>query len=102
MSVIVELQFSTRWTRPVHVGDDHRITGVVVGPSDALRFMSTRFSFRRGTSFLLAQRACCEAVAGKTDPEHARRLFMSAYAEDCVRRCLLAEADATLTETTSN
>lgn len=102
MSVVIGLKFSSRWRHPVHVGNDDRITGAVVGPNDALRFMQSKFMFRSGSTYRLAQQSCRQALAGKTDPESARRHFMDAYAEDCVRRCLLAEANGISIETINN
>jgi hypothetical protein len=88
---VIGVRFSSRWHRPVHIGDGDIITGAIDRPSDALRFMSRGFLFHSGESYHCARRHCQDAVAGRLDPEIARSSFITAYAEDCVRRCLILE-----------
>lgn len=102
MGIVIKVEFNSRWNRPVHVGEGDLITDVIASPADALRFMSKGFLFQSGTSYHRARRLCKDATEGKAAPEKARRSFMNAYAEDCVRRCLTASHGADLGEGASS
>jgi hypothetical protein len=57
--------------------------------------MKTDFRFHDGQSYERAWRRCHDAVEGKVDAASARKLFLVAYAIDCVRSSLkVSEAQA--------
>ncbi len=85
MGVIIEVNFRMRWRKPVYVGDGDFLTQMVTGPAEGIAFLKDSFRFQCGESYSRAWQGCHDAVGGRIAPAVARRLFVAAYADDCVR-----------------
>jgi hypothetical protein len=85
MGEVIKVDFCMRWRKAVYVGDDDRLTSAIAGPPAAITFMKTKFRFHDGDAYSRALKICHDAVEGKIAPSEARKPFVDAYAEDCVR-----------------
>jgi hypothetical protein len=85
VGAVVEVDFRMRWRKPVYVGDGDWLTEIVVGPAEAIAFLKDSFRFRDGESYSRAWQSCHDAVEGRVEPATARKHFVTAYADDCVR-----------------
>jgi hypothetical protein len=85
MGIVIEVDFIMRWRKPVFVGDGDMLTQMVIGPGEAIAFMKSNFRYQGGASYARAWRRCHDAVEGKVHAASARKWFVLAYAEDCVR-----------------
>ena len=85
MGDVIKVDFRMRWAKPVFVGDDDRLTRTVIGPVEAISFMKSSFHSYDGESYARAWQGCHDAIEGRVSAMTARKLFVAAYADDCVR-----------------
>ena len=85
MGEVIKVDFCMRWRKAVYVGDDDRLTSAISGPPAAITFMKTKFRFQDGDAFSKAWQSCHDAIEGKIGSTEARKFFLIAYVEDCVR-----------------
>nr|QCL09856.1 hypothetical protein pC5.8b_366 [Rhizobium rhizogenes] len=69
------------WSAPVHIRVGTGFSEAVVGPEEALEYLTYRWPARRGPQYLEALRACSAANERQISLDLARDIFIAASAE---------------------
>uniref|UniRef100_UPI0038D4715E DUF982 domain-containing protein n=1 Tax=Rhizobium rhizogenes TaxID=359 RepID=UPI0038D4715E len=69
------------WSAPVHVRVGTGFSEAVVGPEEALEYLTYRWPATRGLQYLEALHACTAANKQQISLEIARNIFIAASAE---------------------
>jgi hypothetical protein len=78
---IIAVGFALKWEHPVCVRDGDIQDRLIFGPRAALRYLQVDLTVRSGQTYWNAVAACTSALVYEADPDHARNLFIAAYAE---------------------
>lgn len=75
---VIDVEFTTLWTKPVRLAASGRDDQMIRGPEEAIHFLSRRWPCERSSAYINAKAKCAAAVLHRVPIEASRAAFVTA------------------------
>ncbi|AGB75676.1 DUF982 domain-containing protein [Rhizobium tropici] len=75
---VIDVEFTTLWTKPVRLAARGRDDQMIRGPEEAIHFLSRGWPCERSSAYINAKAKCAAAVLHRVPIEASRAAFVTA------------------------